>query len=267
VYAGDWLLRLSQVARQARPSAGWRVPANVWGLGITSLLTDVSSEMVVSILPAYLVLTSGFAPLLLGVATGLHEGGPLLVTWIGGWIADRSGRRKLTAGLGYGLSALCRFGWLLLAGRTVGALAVLILGDRMGKAIRTAPRDAIISLSVPPNQLATAFGVHRALDAAGAAIGPVLAFVLLWQFPHRFDLIFFTSFIVALLGVAALVLLVDEADQAPQTLQAPQALQALQTQQVQAQQAAAQEAPPRVPPRADPFAAFALFADAPLRRV
>jgi MFS family permease len=262
VYAGDWLLRLSRVARQAKPSAGWRVPANVWGLGITSLLTDVSSEMVVSILPAYLVLTSGFAPLLLGVATGLHEGGPLLVTWIGGWIADRSGRRKLTAGLGYALSALCRFGWLLLSGRTVGALALLILGDRMGKAIRTAPRDAIISLSAPPNQLATAFGVHRALDAAGAAIGPVLAFVLLWQFPHRFDLIFFTSFIVALLGVAALVLLVDEVESAEGAGEPRGAGEAGQAGQAGG---AAVAAPSRARPGA--LAAMALFADASLRRV
>jgi hypothetical protein len=67
--------------------------------------------MVVSILPAYLVLASGFAPLVLGIATGLHEGGPMLATWIGGVIADRSGRRKLTAGAGYALSAVCRLGW------------------------------------------------------------------------------------------------------------------------------------------------------------
>jgi MFS family permease len=86
-----------------------------------------------------------------------------------------------------------------------------MLGDRVGKAIRTAPRDALISLSVRPSQLATAFGVHRALDAAGAALGPMLAFVLLWRLPHRYDLIFFASFVVAVLGVAALGLLVDEA--------------------------------------------------------
>lgn len=210
MYAGDWRLRLSQVARQARPSNARRVPANVWALGLTSLLTDVSSEMVVSVLPAYLVLTTGFAPLLLGVATGLHEGGPLLVTWIGGWIADRSGRRKLTAGLGYALSAVCRLGWLVLPAQTTASLAALVLSDRFGKAIRTAPRDALISLSVPQTQLATAFGVHRSLDATGAALGPVLAFVLLWQFPQRFDIIFFTSLITALLGLAALALLVEE---------------------------------------------------------
>jgi MFS family permease len=213
VYVGDWRLRLSRAARQARPAAGWRVPANVWGLGVTSLLTDISSEMVVSVLPAYLVLTTGFAPMLLGLATGLHEGGPLLVTWIGGWLADRSGRRKLTALIGYGLSMVCRLGWLVLSPERMSALAALVLSDRMGKAIRTAPRDALISLSTPKPQLATAFGVHRAMDATGAALGPILGFLLLWQFPRRFDIIFFSSFVAAILGLAALGLLVQDVEQ------------------------------------------------------
>src|SRR6266566_5193436 len=141
VYRGDWLVRLSALSRDAASPLQWRVPPNVWGLGITSMLTDVSSEMVVSILPAYLVMTGGLAPLALGIATGLHEGGPLFAAWAGGLIADRSGRRKLTAGIGYGLSAGCRLGWFLLSGRTISAVAALVLSDRIGKAIRTAPRD------------------------------------------------------------------------------------------------------------------------------
>ena len=211
MYGGDWLTRLTDLARDARNPRQWHVPANVWGLGVTSLLTDVSSEMVLSVLPAYLVMTGGLAPLALGIAAGVHEGGPMLAAWAGGLIADRSGQRKLTAGAGYALSAICRLGWFALSGRTITAIAPLVLFDRMGKALRTAPRDAMISLSVPPSQLATAFGVHRALDAAGAALGPLLAFVLLWRQPNRYDVIFFTSFVVAVLGVAALALLVDEA--------------------------------------------------------
>jgi predicted MFS family arabinose efflux permease len=210
MYRGDWLVRLPALARDARNPLQWHVPGNVWGLGITSMLTDVSSEMVISILPAYLVMTSGLAPLALGIATGLHEGGPLLAAWAGGLMADRSARWKLTAGVGYAVSALCRLGWLAVSGRTLPAVATLVLGDRIGKAIRTAPRDAVISLSVHPDQLSTAFGVHRALDAAGAAVGPVLAFVVLWQLPHRYDVVFFTSFVVSLLGLMALALLVVE---------------------------------------------------------
>ena len=210
MYDGDWLFRLTQLTRQARPQDGLRLPANVWGLGITSLLTDISSEMVVSILPAYLVLTSGFAPMVLGVAAGLHEGGPLFATWLGGLAADRFGRRKLTAGAGYALSAVSRLAWVIVPSPTAGGVAALIVTDRAGKSIRTAPRDAMISLSVERDRLATAFGVHRALDAAGAAAGPVLAFALLWALPRRYDVVFFASFVIALLGLAALALLVDE---------------------------------------------------------
>jgi MFS family permease len=210
MYSGDWLFRLTQFVRDPARPAPWRMPANVWGLGVTSLLTDISSEMVVSILPAYLVMAGGLTPVVLGVATGLHEGGPLLAAWIGGLIADRTGRRKLTAVLGYALSAICRLGWFVLATRSIAPIAALVASDRIGKAIRTAPRDAMISLSVPPSQLATAFGLHRALDAAGAALGPVVAFAVLWQLPRRYDVIFFISLVVAVLGVAALLLLVDE---------------------------------------------------------
>jgi len=210
MYSGDWLFRLTQFVRDPARPAPWRMPANVWGLGVTSLLTDISSEMVVSVLPAYLVMAGGLTPVVLGVATGLHEGGPLLAAWIGGLIADRTGRRKLTAVLGYALSAICRLGWFVLATRSIAPIAALVASDRIGKAIRTAPRDAMISLSVPPSQLATAFGLHRALDAAGAALGPVVAFAVLWQLPRRYDVIFFISLVVAVLGVAALLLLVDE---------------------------------------------------------
>jgi hypothetical protein len=213
VYDGDWLVRLTELVRDVRNPRHWHVPANVWGLGVTSMLTDVSSEMVLSVLPAFLVLAGGLAPLTLGVAAGVHEGGPMLAAWAGGLMADQSRRRKLTAGSGYVLSAICRLGWFALSGRSVAAIAMLILGDRVGKAIRAAPRDALISLSVHPSQLATAFGVHRAMDAAGAAIGPMLAFVLLWRLPHRYDVIFFASFVVAVLGVVALALLVDETPQ------------------------------------------------------
>jgi MFS family permease len=145
----------------------------------------------------------------------LYEGGPVVATWLGGWIADRSGRRKLTAGCGYALSAMCRLGWLLVTGRALGPIATLVVADRLGKAIRTAPRDALISLSVPPHRLATAFGVHRALDAMGAALGPVAAWMLLSTHPRRYDIVFFASIVAALLGLVALVLLVRDDRQPP----------------------------------------------------
>jgi MFS family permease len=212
VYDADWVPRLSAWARGGRSRSRWKISGNVWGLGLTSLLTDASSEMIVSVLPAYLVLSAGLAPLALGMATGLHAGGPILATWLGGVAADRSGRRKLTAAAGYGVSAACRLGWLLALVPTpiLSTVAFLTISDRIGKAIRTAPRDAIISLSAPPDHLAAAFGVHRALDAAGAAVGPLIAWLVLWSLPRRYDVVFFSSLVLALLGLVALVLFVAD---------------------------------------------------------
>ncbi len=209
MYQADWLSRFRTAVRSSAGRRVWRVPANVWGLGVTSLLTDISSEMVVSVLPAYLVISAGMAPVTLGFVTGLQSGGPMLAAWLGGFIADRTGRRKHTALTGYATSALCRLGWLLFPPQSVPAVAGLIVSDRVGKAVRTAPRDAIISLSAEPRQLATAFGIHRALDAGGAAIGPLLAFLLLWRLPRRYDVVFVASLAAAVLGVGALTLLVD----------------------------------------------------------
>jgi MFS family permease len=240
MYAGDWAIRFSQLVRQSAPGRAWLVPANVWGLGITSLLTDVSSEMVVSVLPAYLIFMSGGGPVALGIAAGMYEGGPVVATWLGGWMADRSGRLKLTAGCGYGLSAVCRLGWLLVTGRALGPIAALVVADRLGKAIRTAPRDALISLSVAPHQLATAFGVHRALDAFGAALGPMAAWLLLSMHPRRYDIVFFASIVAAVLGLVALVLLVRDTRRPP---------------------------PDRLPWRQMGESVADVFAEAPLRRV
>jgi MFS family permease len=211
VYDADWVPRLAAWARSGRSRSRWKISRNVWSLGFTSLLTDASAEMIVSVLPAYLVLSAGLAPLALGMATGLHAGGPILATWLGGIVADRSGRRKATAGAGYGLSAACRLGWwAVMPTPILSMVAFFTVSDRIGKAIRTAPRDAIISLSVPPDQLATAFGVHRALDAAGAAVGPLIAWMVLRSLPRRYDVVFFVSLVLALLGLVALLLFVED---------------------------------------------------------
>jgi MFS family permease len=103
---------------------------------------------------------------------------------------------------------VCRIG-LLLVGRSWALLGAIVFVDRTGKGIRTAPRDAMISLSSPPDQLGTAFGVHRALDTAGAVIGPLIAFGMLVLLPQGFHSIFFVSFCFALVGVAVLVLFVQ----------------------------------------------------------
>src|SRR5215216_1313925 len=142
-------------------------------LGLTSLFTDVSAEMVATVLPLYLVYTLGLSPLAFGVADGLYQGGAALVRVASGFVGDRWRRHKTVAAVGYGLSAACKLGYLVVGG-ALGGLSALILLDRTGKGIRTAPRDALISLSTPREHLGRAFGVHRALDTAGAMIGPLL---------------------------------------------------------------------------------------------
>jgi MFS family permease len=192
----------------ARDHAHTRVSRTVVLLGLTSLFTDISSEMVVAVLPLYLVYVGGFSPFAFGIVDGIYNGATALVGLAGGYAGDRSRRHKEVAAVGYGLSALCK---LLLAtvGTAVTAIGAIILLDRTGKGIRSAPRDAMISLATPREHLGTAFGVHRALDTTGAMLGPLLAFALLALAPLAFQSIFVVSFCLALLGLGILVLLVD----------------------------------------------------------
>lgn len=182
-------------------------------LGFTSLLTDISSEMVSSILPQYLVLYLSFTPLQFGIVDGLYHGVSALLRIVGSISADRWHRHKEIAAAGYALSALCKLG-LLAAGGALGMLLTVLFLDRLGKGIRTAPRDALIALSTPRENLATAFGVHRALDSVGAMLGPLVAFALLSLIAGAFDVIFVVSFCVALMGLGVLVLFVENASKA-----------------------------------------------------
>lgn len=190
------------------------VSRNVWFLGLTSFFTDVSSEMVASILPAYLVLQLGVSPMVFGVIDGLYQGVGSLVRWIGGAAADRSRRHKELAAVGYGVSAVTRIG-LLAAGANWTAVTGLVALDRIGKGFRTAPRDALISLSTRASDLGTAFGVHRALDALGALVGPLVAFAILAASARAFDQVFVVSFSVAIVGLACVLLFVDNVPVAP----------------------------------------------------
>jgi len=184
------------------------VGMNVLFLGLTSLFTDISSEMVNTVLPLYVVFHLGFTPLQFGILDGLYQGVAALVRVISGIVADRWRRHKEVAAFGYGLSAVCRLG-LLAAGGTWSGLVGIVLLDRVGKGVRTAPRDALISLSTDPAHLGLAFGVHRALDTAGALLGPLLAFGLLMLVPDGFDAVFVASLCAALVGFGILTLFVE----------------------------------------------------------
>jgi MFS family permease len=197
-----------------RDRAGSRVSRTVVLLGLTSLLTDISSEMVVTVLPLYLVAIGGFSPLAFGVIDGLYNGATALVRLASGFIGDRWQRHKEVAATGYGLSALCKL-LLVAVGTAVSAIGAVVLLDRAGKGIRTAPRDAMISLATPKQELGAAFGVHRAMDTVGAMLGPLVAFAMLALAPLAFDSIFLVSFCLALLGLGILVLFVDGRRPAP----------------------------------------------------
>ncbi|MGW6282202.1 MFS transporter [Kribbella sp. NPDC055071] len=189
---------------------GWRrVSGNVVALGLVSLVTDVSAEMVTAVLPLYLVLGLGLNPLQFGLLDGLYAGATAVLRLVGGYAADRWHRLKTVAGIGYGLSAICKLG-LMLAGSSVAAIGAVLAVDRAGKGVRTAPRDALISLSSAPDSLGRSFGVHRALDTAGAFLGPLVAMGVLWVSLGDYGSVFVTSFCIAGFGVVLLVLAVRD---------------------------------------------------------
>lgn len=192
-----------------------RVAGNVVALGAVSLITDISSEMVAAILPVFLFLNLHLSPAAFGAIDGLYTGATALLRLVGGYVADRTQQRKLVAGIGYGLSALMKPA-LLLAGRSATAIGAVIAIDRAGKGLRTAPRDALITLSSAPESLGRAFGVHRAMDSTGAFLGPLVAMAVLALTAESFDAVFVTSFCIAMFGVLVLVLFVrDHRDPLP----------------------------------------------------
>jgi MFS family permease len=214
------LLRARRGFRAARIAGRPFVARTVLLLGLTSLFTDISSEMVAAVLPLYYVQVLGINPMQIGVLNGIYQGGSALARLLFGFVADRMARYREIAGVGYGLSAICKLG--LLAFSSFGGLTAVLLLDRIGKGIRTAPRDAMISLSSTQDELGTAFGVHRAMDTCGAMLGPLLGFALLALTPREYHGIFLVSFCIALIGVSILLLLVEEPEarhaEAPETV-------------------------------------------------
>ena len=185
-----------------------RVAPVVITLGLVSLVTDISSESVSAILPLYLTGVLGLSTISYGFIDALYQGVSALVRIGGGWAADRGGHPKWVAFLGYGLAAVARFFLLFTTG--VAAISAVISADRIGKGLRTAPRDAMISEATPPDRLGQAFGVHRTLDTIGAAVGPLLAFAILWWIPDGYLTVMVVSLGFAVLGVAMLGLFVPD---------------------------------------------------------
>jgi len=211
--------------KRTRGRALFLLSGNVFALGAVSLVTDISSEMVTAVLPVYLVVGLHLSPALYGVVDGAYTGATALLRLAGGYVADVVRRRKLIAGLGYGLSAVAKLG-LLAAGNAVGVIGAVIAIDRTGKGLRTAPRDALITLSTPPRLYGRAFGVHRMMDTIGAFAGPLVALAVLAATAQAYDAVFMASFCIAAFGVLVLVLFVRDhrGEQPPKGTVSPSAL-------------------------------------------
>ncbi len=188
-------------------------------LGVVSLLTDVSSEMIIPVLPLFVVSVLGGSPAGLGLIEGVAESTAAVMRLGSGWLSDRIGRRKPFMLFGYGLSAAAKAALALAA--SWPAVLGLRFGDRVGKGLRNPPRDALIADSVEPRYLGRAFGFHRGLDTLGAAIGPLVAFALLIAFPGDFRRVFLFSLVPAGLSLAVLAAFVRQGPRAPARPRAP----------------------------------------------
>lgn len=175
---------------------------NIIILGITSLLTDISTEMVYPLIPLYLVTQLGATPGIVGIIEGIAESLASLLRLYSGHISDKFGKRKPIAIFGYSFSGI---GKILIY--FAGVWPMILFGrmaDRFGKGIRTAPRDALIAESTHPQNMGRAFGLHRAMDTAGAAAGVIIAYIIITKYQGSIKPIFLWSLIPAALGVIAL---------------------------------------------------------------
>ena len=201
----DWRSnKASNTSRAAK--VAFKASPTVIALGIVSMLTDISSESVAAILPMYITGALGLSMIAYGFFEGLNQSASALVRIAAGYAADQTSRPKPVAVAGYGLSMVARIGLLFATG--FAGIAAIIGVDRVGKGIRTAPRDAMIQQASQPEHLARSFGLHRLLDTIGATAGPMLAFVVLLLVPDGYRAVFVLSLAVAILGVAVLVLVV-----------------------------------------------------------
>ena len=193
-----------------RPERGCRqpLPAGVWVLGFVSLLMDVSSEMIHSLLPLFMVGVLGASALMVGLIEGIAEATALIVKVFSGVLSDWWGRRKGLAVLGYALGALSKPLFALAQGTG------LVLGarflDRIGKGIRGAPRDALVADITPAEVRGAAFGLRQALDTVGAVLGPLLAVGLMLAWANDFRAVFWVALVPGLAAVLLLVLGVRE---------------------------------------------------------
>ena len=180
-----------------------KIPSGVWVLGFVSTLMDISSEMIHSLLPLFMVTSLGASAALVGLIEGLAESTALIVKVFSGTLSDYLGRRKGLALFGYALGALTKP--LFALAQTTGVVLTARTLDRVGKGIRGAPRDALVADLAPPEMRGAAFGLRQSLDTVGAFLGPLLAVGLMLLWANDFRAVFWVAVIPGLMAVALLL--------------------------------------------------------------
>lgn len=188
------------------PASGHRLHPDVLKLGWVSFLTDLSSEMVFSVFAIFFTKVAGASSALLGLIEGLADFSASSLNYLSGWLSDRSGQRKWLVVAGYGFSTLAK-GILVVSSSVTGAAAFRVI-ERLGKGFRGPPRDAWLASMAQSKHRGYAFGVHKALDKAGAVIGPLVAYGLLvnlGETASTYGLLFAVALVPALLSIALLL--------------------------------------------------------------
>jgi len=202
-----------------------KIPAGVWVLGFVSMLMDISSEMIHSLLPLFLVGTLGISVLAVGIIEGIAESTALISKVFSGVLSDYLGKRKGLAVLGYAMGALSKPVFAMATG--VGAVVAARFVDRVGKGIRGAPRDALLADITPPAVRGAAYGLRQSLDTVGAFTGPLLATALMLLWANDFRAVFWVAVIPGVLAVVLLMVGVREPKAATDRRIEPQQLEHL----------------------------------------
>jgi len=198
----------TETGRGSDPASSGRLPATVWALGFVSLFMDISSEIVHSLLPVFLVSVLGAGVQTVGLIEGVAEATAMMSRVFSGTLSDWLGRRKVLALAGYGLGALSKPLFALAPG--IGLVFTARFVDRIGKGVRGAPRDALVADVTRPEQRGAAYGLRQSLDSVGAFAGPLLAIGLMLLTGDRFRVVFWLAFIPGLLAVLIIFLGVKE---------------------------------------------------------
>jgi len=185
-----------------------QIPLSIWMLGFVSMMMDISSEIIHSLLPLFMVTALSANMIVIGIIEGLAESTALIVKIFSGVLSDYLGKRKSLALFGYALAALTKP--LFAIAQTSGGVLAARLLDRVGKGIRGAPRDALIADIAPFHLRGSAFGLRQALDTVGAVIGPLLAIGLMFLFTDNFRAVFWMAVIPGILAVILLLYGVKE---------------------------------------------------------